>query len=131
MERTVSDDRSMKFAMHQSDIDSVANGLKAAGISASRYHAGTPKEEKHSSLQQWISGENKFMVCTEALAMGIDLTCVRQVCILFSVGSADLLVQMAGRAGRDGKGGMVKLIFPFAAPESVDTDASGGSLSFF
>ena len=65
----------------------LAESLKAAGISASYYHAGLGAQTRADRQKDWKEDRVRVMVCTNAFGMGID--------------KPD--VQEAGRAGRDGK----------------------------
>jgi hypothetical protein len=109
----------MVFVLFVAAVDAVACLLETKGHKVARYHGQLSNEGKQEALTSWTTGSTHIMVSTEALAMGIDYPSVRQVYIHFTVRKVELLVQMAGRAGRDGKGGLVKLIFPFYPPAII------------
>ncbi|MBR4739872.1 MAG: ATP-dependent DNA helicase RecQ, partial [Bacteroidales bacterium] len=57
----------------------MAEGLKAAGISASFYHAGLGAQTRTDRQEDWKAGRTRVMVCTNAFGMGIDKPDVRFV----------------------------------------------------
>lgn len=58
---------------------------------------------KESNLRRWDSGECNVMACTSAFGSGVDRAHVRFVVIYEPAYGLISTLQMAGRAGRDGK----------------------------
>jgi len=79
----------------------IAEFLQAAGISADYYHAGFTNQWRDFKQNQWISGNCKVIVATNAFGMGIDKPDVRFVVHLDLPDSLEAYFQEAGRGGRD------------------------------
>jgi ATP-dependent DNA helicase RecQ len=77
--------------------------LKSNDISSDFYHAGLPIEDRIAKQEQWMNGEIRVMVCTNAFGMGIDKSNVRFVFHTEPTESLAYYYQEAGRAGRDNK----------------------------
>lgn len=72
-------------------------------ISSNYYHAGLDNKTREQRQAEWINGEKRVMVATNAFGMGIDKPDVRVVCHMDLTDSLEAYFQEAGRAGRDGK----------------------------
>lgn len=79
----------------------IAEWLQASGISATFYHAGLESKLRDQRQNQWMRGEVKVMVATNAFGMGIDKPDVRLVVHMDLPDSLEAYFQEAGRAGRD------------------------------
>ena len=79
----------------------IAEWLVSVGISATCYHAGLDSKTRDERQDQWIRGNVKVMVATNAFGMGIDKPDVRLVIHLDLPDSIEAYFQEAGRAGRD------------------------------
>ncbi|WP_340065995.1 ATP-dependent DNA helicase RecQ [Ascidiimonas aurantiaca] len=79
----------------------VAEYLKKRHITTTFYHGGISSEEKTKRLQQWMDGEVRVMIATNAFGMGIDKPDVRTVIHLALPENLENYYQEAGRAGRD------------------------------
>ncbi len=89
----------------------IASLLQMHGFSADYYHAGLKSEDRSKRQQQWIEGQTKIMVCTNAFGMGIDKPDVRLVVHIDAPESLESYYQEAGRAGRDGKKAYAVLLY--------------------
>lgn len=89
----------------------LATRLVAMGVSAVAYHAGLSREDRDIRQAQWMAGDVRVMVATNAFGMGIDKPDVRQVIHLELPDSPEAYYQEAGRAGRDGNPAHAR-IFP-------------------
>lgn len=95
----------------------VASLLSKNNVSATFYHAGLSPEERTKRQKQWLTGECKVIVATNAFGMGIDKSDVRFVVHLDLPDSPEAYFQEAGRAGRDGKPAAALL---FYNPKDID-----------
>lgn len=66
------------------------------------YHGGLNHEERRSSLEEWMKGDKKIMIATNAFGMGIDKPNVRFVLHHDFPENLEAYFQESGRVGRDG-----------------------------
>ncbi len=85
--------------------------LRQWGFVASPYHAGLPSADRGKLLEEFISGDIKVMVATNAFGMGIDKPDVRLVVHLGVPTRPEAYYQEAGRAGRDGNPSQCKMFW--------------------
>jgi ATP-dependent DNA helicase RecQ len=88
----------------------IADFLSSRGITATSYHAGLDAAIRDKRQTEWMRGNKKVMVATNAFGMGIDKPDVRVVVHLDLPDSLEAYFQEAGRGGRDGKNSEAFLI---------------------
>ena len=89
----------------------ISDILQQHGIQSDFYHAGLEQESRKEKQNNWLSGNIRIMVCTNAFGMGIDKPNVRLVLHADIPDCVENYYQEAGRAGRDGKKSYAVLLF--------------------
>lgn len=84
------------------DSEELAAWLGHQGCTTTAYHAGLSPQERRAIEQQWLSGQQQFVVCTNAFGMGINHSSVRWIAHFHTPLLLSEYVQEIGRAGRDG-----------------------------
>jgi len=79
----------------------IATELVKNSISATHYHGGLSSMERARRQADWMSGDVRIMVATNAFGMGIDKPNVRFVVHMDLPDNLEAYFQEAGRAGRD------------------------------
>ncbi|MGY3437498.1 MULTISPECIES: RecQ family ATP-dependent DNA helicase [unclassified Marinovum] len=97
--------------------EGVAEFLQQQGLSAERYHAGLPPDEKKTIQERFRVGELRVIAATNAFGMGIDKPDIRLVVHGDIPGSLENYLQEAGRAGRDRDHANCVLLY---APDDVE-----------
>ena len=77
--------------------------LEKHGWKVGKYHGKQRDKKRATALGNFLSGEVKIMVATNAFGLGIDKPDVRLVIHAGLPLTIDGYVQEIGRAGRDGK----------------------------
>jgi ATP-dependent DNA helicase RecQ len=84
------------------EVEEIYKVLNEKKLSVAYYHAGLSVIQREKTQQEWISGQKKIMVATNAFGMGIDKPDVRFVIHHSPSADMEAYYQEAGRAGRDG-----------------------------
>ncbi|HUP79683.1 MAG TPA: helicase-related protein, partial [Pirellula sp.] len=79
-------------------VEQIGKELK---ISVGAYHAGLMPEQRKLIQEQFMSGQLKVIIATNAFGMGIDKSDLRYVIHYNTPGTLEAYYQEAGRAGRD------------------------------
>jgi ATP-dependent DNA helicase RecQ len=97
--------------------EEVSRFLQEKGIAAGFFHAGLKPETKKTTQANFIGGDLRVIVATNAFGMGIDKPDVRVVIHADIPGSLENYLQEAGRAGRDRNAARCVLLY---TPEDVE-----------
>lgn len=89
----------------------IALELQKNGIKADYYHAGLSGSIRNKKQDDWLAGNCRVIVATNAFGMGIDKPDVRFVIHVQAPDSLEAYYQEAGRAGRDGKKAAAVLLY--------------------
>uniref|UniRef100_A0AC35TJN0 ATP-dependent DNA helicase n=1 Tax=Rhabditophanes sp. KR3021 TaxID=114890 RepID=A0AC35TJN0_9BILA len=90
------------YCLSKKDTEKAAEDLRKWGITATHYHAGMTKQQRHAAQKEWMDKEVLVLCATIAFGMGIDMPDVRFVVHYSIPKSVEGYYQESGRAGRDG-----------------------------
>ena len=99
------------YCATQKAVDQVCLKLVQHGISATRYHAGLPDDERRQNQEDFVYDRCRVMVATNAFGMGIDKSNIGFVLHYNMPKNIESYYQEAGRAGRDGSSAQCVLLF--------------------
>ncbi len=89
----------------------IAEFLVNNGIPAGFYHAGLDPLTRLKRQHDWMDGQTRIIVATNAFGMGIDKPDVRLVVHLDLPDTLEAYYQEAGRVGRDGAKSFAVMLF--------------------
>ncbi|KPV54592.1 hypothetical protein SE17_02845 [Kouleothrix aurantiaca] len=109
--------------------EQTAAWLREWGIAADFYHGRRSKADRARVQEQFMAGELRVIVATNAFGLGIDKPDVRFVIHRDVPASLEAYYQEAGRAGRDGKLSRCVLIYRPGDLGRAAFMAAGGQLT--
>ena len=123
------DSGAIVYCATRKQTEEIANFLKAKGFAADAFHAKLTPETKKTVQDDFISGQLRVIVATNAFGMGIDKPNVRIVIHADIPGSLENYLQEAGRAGRDRESARCVLLYDINDVERQFSMAAHSRLS--
>src|SRR5438046_1463895 len=105
------DNSDARFIVYSTSSEQCKAIAKKLGCKA--YYAAIDSMEKAEILEEWICGDQRVIVATGALGMGVDLSSVKLVLHADTPKSLVDYAQESGRAGRDGEPATSIILLPF------------------
>src|SRR5690606_34519250 len=99
------------YARNRRQTEEITAFLRRRNFSAAFYHAGMAMKKRETVQEDWLRGQVRVMVATNAFGMGIDKADVRLVIHVELAERLEAYCQEAGRAGRDGRKSYAVLLY--------------------
>jgi ATP-dependent DNA helicase RecQ len=114
------------YTATRKSVEQVAAKLKLAGLGVEMYHGGMEEGEHTRAQDNFMRGDARAIVATNAFGMGIDKPDIRFVVHFHLPGSIEAYYQEVGRAGRDGMPAECLLLFNYADTRTQQFFIEGG-----
>ncbi len=98
------------FCNRKTDVDIVAKSLKKYGYDAAPIHGDLDQSHRTRTLDQFRSGDLRFLVASDVAARGLDVPSVSHVFNFDVPSHAEDYVHRIGRTGRAGREGSAMMI---------------------
>ncbi len=107
------------YCATRNNVEKLCAELRAAGVPATRYHAGLGDEERRQNQEDFLYDRCPVMVATNAFGMGIDKSNVSFVIHYQMPKSLEAYYPEGGGGGRDGEGADCSLLY---SPADIRTN---------
>lgn len=98
------------FCNRKVDVDIVAKSMRKYGLNAAPIHGDLDQKHRMATLDQFRTGELRFLVASDVAARGLDIPDVTHVFNYDVPSHAEDYVHRIGRTGRAGKTGTAMMI---------------------